>query len=503
MSLSSEIEHSNFKTKNNYKARYYRITCYMLLFTLKSTCAFIRSGVPSPQQFIGRHYKSHRLFSMAVPQKQVTRCNGAADELPVNTSITNDNIIESKAKLISSSLESLTKAGQRIREGHLVSFPTETVYGLGCHALDPVAVKRVFEAKERPLTDPLIVHVNEGKTALDLWDASSSHFTDNGKKHEQMEKMVLQALVEEFWPGPLTIVAKASPKVPSIIMANTGFVACRSPSHPIARSLIEVSEVPIAAPSANKFGHVSPTKASHVFDDLGMENVWIVDPFLKDENSNVNGSSSTDTSTNTDHNVVCNVGVESTVAKVEYTPGNLGLISVLRHGAISIHEISRCLEKAGLSNDFRVKGKHQATGDDVSNVAPGQTIRHYSPNVQSFMIAHDVYSKQSIDDQTLSSRLSKEEICNLESAVIIDFGGRLSCLREKALAYRDLSQDADSGVAATNVFDVLRWSETQSGAKRVYFPEIVVSEDADEALVLAVKDRLSRAASGVIITSLI
>ena len=100
------------------------------------------------------------------------------------------------------------------------------------------------------------------------------------KKRREIEKQALSILTSSFFPGPLTIVARANPTIPQILMANTGYVACRSPSHPIARSLIKYARVPIAAPSANKFGHVSPTLASHVYDDLKFENVWIVDPML-------------------------------------------------------------------------------------------------------------------------------------------------------------------------------------------------------------------------------
>ena len=417
-----------------------------------------------------------------------------------------------KAKLIPSSLNSLEKAGERIRAGHLVSFPTETVYGLGCHALDPTAVNKVFAAKERPLTDPLIVHVNEALEALDLWDASSSlpatgttttaaATTVSSEGRRDLEKKALEALTSNFWPGPLTLVARASPKVPSIIMANTGFVACRSPSHPIARALIETSCVPIAAPSANKFGHVSPTKASHVFDDLGMEDVWIVDPDLVDNKDGGNSGDGGGVLLNSS-SIVCDVGVESTVAKVEITPDGVGLISVLRHGAISSQDIASCLQKNGMGDDFKVGSKQHATKENVSNVAPGQTIRHYSPNVQSYMISFKKYNNVK-EGEEMTSILNSDELLNLKSGVIIDFGGRLSFLKDECLAYRDLSPVGDSSIAAATVFDTLRWSETISGANRVYFPEIHVEEDLDDALILAVKDKLTRAASGVVVSTLI
>eukprot|EP00979_Chaetoceros_neogracilis_P012844 scaffold3515_cov267-Chaetoceros_neogracile.AAC.3 len=414
------------------------------------------------------NYQSASLSGMTIPQHG---SDGSASASATSAQ---------KAKYISASEQSLKEAGARLRSGHLVSFPTETVYGLGCHAIDPVAVARVFEAKERPFTDPLIVHVNEAETALKLWNASS--IVNN--KTPNLEQKALMALADAFWPGPLTIVARASPEIPSIIMADTGFVACRSPSHPIARALIGASGVPIAAPSANKFGHVSPTRAIHVMDDLAMEDVWIVDPdFEKDLNRDYK------------HEVVCDVGVESTVAKVEMISENMGRVTILRHGAVSFSEIATCLDVAELSTSFEVIEKMQATGENVSNVAPGQTIRHYSPNVQSFMISNSRYADE-------NNIWTKDEVKYLTSAVVIDFAGRLSSLEGKALAYRDLSTNGNPNIAAANVFDALRWSENIDGAQRVYFPEILVEEEnvcKEEALLLAVKDRLTRAASGVVI----
>ena len=449
------------------------------------TTGFVKFGsLPFKNQnqnaFRIRHkIPSISLSSMTIPQ------HGNDASTTVSASASASTPSAQKAKYISASEQSLKEAGERLRSGHLVSFPTETVYGLGCHAIDPVAVSRVFEAKERPFTDPLIVHVNEAQAALKLWSASS---TGNNSTTSNLEQKALIALADEFWPGPLTIVARASPEIPSIIMANTGFVACRSPSHPIARALIGASGVPIAAPSANKFGHVSPTRAAHVMDDLAMEDVWIVDPDLdKDSKSDEK------------QELVCDVGVESTVAKVEMISETMGRVTILRHGAVSSSEIAACLDGANLSASFEVKEKMQATGENVSHVAPGQTIRHYSPNVQSFMISH---SKYTTDE---SNVWGEDEVKCLQSAVVIDFAGRLRSLKDKALAYRDLSSNGDPNVAAANVFDALRWSENIEGAQRVYFPEILVEEEnvcKEDALLLAVKDRLTRAASGVVVETL-
>ena len=344
-----------------------------------------------------------------------------------------------------------------------------------------MAVQRVFDAKERPLSDPLIVHVVTAQQALDLWDASSSQ-----QAHHSFEHQVLNVLTSTFFPGPLTIVAKAKPSVPPIIMANTGYVACRSPSHPIARALISYAECPIAAPSANKFGHVSPTLARHVMDDLGMEDVWIVDPSLSDNVGSARAA-------------VCQVGVESTVAKVQTVIENnqtIGCrISILRHGAISSNSIREALKQVH-HLDIEVKDSVQYTPETVNHVAPGQTVKHYSPNVPCFMIG---LPKQ----HSIAEDLSHEEKETLAKSVLIDYAGKLSNFKQLALSYRDLSPTGDAQKAASHVFETLRWTESVEGAIRVFVPdlssEVRDGNEEGEALVLAVKDKLTRAASGVVV----
>jgi hypothetical protein len=249
-------------------------------------------------------------------------------------------------------------------------------------------------------------------------------------------------------------------------MANTGFVACRAPSHPLARQLIDAAEVPIAAPSANKFGHVSPTRAHHVWDDLQYEDVWIVDAPS-----------------------VCDVGVESTVAKMEFDEsGNTGKITVLRQGAISGADLESCLLQAGLGDNITVvTSTRMATKEDVATVAPGQCYRHYSPDIPSYILSSNY--------QTTTSRT------NLSTTVVIDFNRKLVSLKGATLAYRDLSASGDSAEAAQSVFETLRWAEQVESATRILFPELQVTHQTD-ALILALKDRLTRAASGIIIDNL-
>lgn len=417
------------------------------------------------------------------------------------------------ARRVSATLSSLQKCGERLRSGELVSFPTETVYGLGCHALDPIAVQKVFDAKERPLSDPLIVHVTRSEDALELWSASSSmdstvsaedEAEDAMQQKQQMEKQALKALTRSFFPGPLTLVARAHPAVPQILMANTGYVACRSPSHPVARALIDRAKVPIAAPSANKFGHVSPTTAKHVMDDLGKEDVWVVDPTLGMEGQDANNDGAT---LQDGSSAVCQVGVESTVAKIEMNtdPSShevSGKITILRHGAISSQSIREALEEQNISQYFVVSDSVKFTSEKVHNVAPGQTVKHYSPNVPCFMIS---YGRQS--QLKSGEEMDEEERTTLSRSVIIDYGKRLVRYQPCALGYRDLSPEGNPVAAASNLFETLRWSETVDGATRVFVPELVLgSGDLEglqerQALALAVKDKLTRAASAVVVDS--
>lgn len=150
--------------------------------------------------------------------------------------------------------ENIKQAALIIREGGLVAFPTETVYGLGANALNPMAVAKIFEAKQRPSFDPLIVHIHHFDEIYTLFSSPISHW--------------VQKLAEAFWPGPLTIVHKKSTSVPHIVTSGLETVAVRMPSHPTAIALLKASECAIAAPSANRFGQISPTEASHVTKQL-------------------------------------------------------------------------------------------------------------------------------------------------------------------------------------------------------------------------------------------
>ncbi|OGP96053.1 MAG: threonylcarbamoyl-AMP synthase [Deltaproteobacteria bacterium RBG_16_47_11] len=216
------------------------------------------------------------------------------------------------------------RAAGIIRQGGVVAFPTETVYGLGAEVFNPLAVARIFEIKNRPSFDPLIVHIAE---------------------LEEMSRLVVtiptdaRRLIKRFWPGPLTIVLLKKDGVPDIVTAGLPTVAIRMPRHPIALRLIKEARCPIAAPSANPFGYVSPTTADHVRDQLGNQVDLILD------------------------GGPCEVGLESTIISFSEEKPRL-----LRPGGLSLEEVESIVGK--------IEGN---PSDEAKPSSPGRLPKHYAP----------------------------------------------------------------------------------------------------------------------------
>lgn len=227
-------------------------------------------------------------------------------------------------------------AAKCIAEGNLVAFPTETVYGLGADAFNPFAVARIFEVKKRPTFDPLIVHISNIDQINDLYDSNISD--------------LVYTLAQAFWPGPLTIVHPKSARVPDIVTAGLNTVAVRMPSHPIALELIRLAGTPIAAPSANRFGQLSPTRPEHVQKQL-----TDVAYLLENEYEMV--------------------GVESTVVSIQD-----GQCTLLRPGAISLTDIQKVVPSTAITKDSSQDKLH----------APGLLKSHYSPNKPLYILAGNV-----------------------------------------------------------------------------------------------------------------
>jgi len=221
-------------------------------------------------------------------------------------------------------------AAHAIRDGHIVAFPTETVYGLGADATNGVAAARIFEAKGRPRLNPLIVHVPDIEAA--------KHYCTLNKAATQ--------LAENFWPGPLSIVVtkRARANIAELVTAGLDTIALRVPSHPVAQALLREAERPVAAPSANRSGRTSPTTAAHVFNDLADEPAMILD-----------GGQ-------------CPLGIESTIVAItDETP------QLLRPGAITRDQLAHVLGHAI---------EQPRTHPHGTVIAPGQLASHYAPKAK-------------------------------------------------------------------------------------------------------------------------
>ena len=250
-----------------------------------------------------------------------------------------------ETRIFGTSEEDIQQAAEIIREGGLVAFPTETVYGLGADALNPEAVGKVYAAKGRPSDNPMIVHIS----SKDDLEHLTFEITEDMKK-----------LADVFWPGPLTMVVPARPVVPRVTTGGLDTVAVRMPSDMTAAALITSSGVPIAAPSANLSGKPSPTTARHVIDDLDGR----IDAIIEGGD--------------------CQVGIESTV--VDMTGS---IPAVLRPGIITREQLSAALGKTveldpALLAKPEIKWKDGLleTDEDFKPKSPGMKYRHYAPKAE-------------------------------------------------------------------------------------------------------------------------
>lgn len=226
--------------------------------------------------------------------------------------------------------ERIARAAALLRRGRLVAFPTETVYGLGANAFDADAIERIFAAKQRPRSDPLIVHI----AALEQLEAVAGAVSPRALE-----------LAQRFWPGPLTLVLPRGERIPPTVSAGMETVAVRLPNHPIAVALLQAARLPIAAPSANRFTRPSPTHAQHVIDDLAGRVDLVID----------GGPTQ--------------IGLESTIVSMLGPAPEL-----LRPGGIPIEALRDVLP------DLVYQPRYLAA--EVAASAPGMLLKHYAPNAE-------------------------------------------------------------------------------------------------------------------------
>lgn len=312
--------------------------------------------------------------------------------------------------------ESIQEAKGFLLDGNIVAIPTETVYGLAGNALKPEAVLQIFSIKERPSFDPLIVHISS-ISQVDLYAHS-------------IPQEAYQ-LMNEFWPGPLTVVLPKNAIIPDIVTSGLNTVGLRMPNHPTTIELLKQLEFPLAAPSANPFGYISPTSAQHVFDQLGGKLPYILD------------------------GGICNVGVESTI--VGFENGNC---LIYRLGGITVEAIRKVVPSAELQINSSSNPK-----------APGMMKSHYAPLKP--LIFGDISS----------------EVLNYpnKKIAVLTFGSTVNFSVD--LIY-NLSPSGNLEEAASNLFSYLRLLD-----ESLLVDMIIAEPLPENGLGRAINDRLKRAAN--------
>ena len=323
--------------------------------------------------------------------------------------------------IVSGTPATLARLARRLRGGELVAVPTETVYGLAANALDARACRRIFTAKGRPANDPLIVHIHALAQLGQVAEANAAALK----------------LAKQFWPGPLTLVLPKKPVVPSVVSAGLPSVAVRMPSHPLFRRLLKLAGLPLAAPSANPFGYVSPTSAEHVRASLGKKIRFILD------------------------GGPCTIGLESTIVDLR----NPQKRRLLRPGAITRAQLERTLGVRVLAASSATQPK---TG---AQLAPGLLARHYSQR----------------KPVTLHAKLSVAAVQRSPASEAWVFLAKPKNLSGKNVFWLDA--DGDLPGVARRLFATLRRVDA------LRFTRIHVELARGKGLADAINDRLRRAAA--------
>ena len=357
-----------------------------------------------------------------------------------------------KCKILETSDKNLRKAGKNILDGELVIFPTETVYGIGANGLDSKSVEKIYKIKNRPVKNPIILHCLGFEDSIPFLD-----LTEN-------ESIIFKELTNQFWPGPLTIVAKSGDLIPNIVRANGNFVAFRAPSNKIARKLIQYSSVPIAAPSANISGKTSPTCLDHVLKYFDLHEITILN----------------------DKNYICKYGIESTVIKIDGFN-----LTILRKGIITKSEIEIYLMKNELL-DYKVKYNEKHDQTELSS--PGMLKSHYCPDKPLYILNIVDYGNLiNIDKYKDNIKNVLDEY--LDSSILIDFNSMAYKYKDKFMGYVDLSANGDFKEAIFNLYNVFHQVSKIECKKLFIYNFSHLKNEYNQAL----WERISKASEGKII----
>ena len=352
------------------------------------------------------------------------------------------------ATILIPSPDNVRRAADALLRGELVGMPTETVYGLAANAFDAAAVARIFAAKDRPSFDPLIVHVV--RPAGPLEREVLSGLEDAGvvevSRLPQLARERADVLLRRFWPGPLTLVLPRGRKIPDLVTSGLETVAIRMPSHPVAQALLKVAALPLAAPSANRFGRISPTTAADVVQELG-DRIGIV----------LDGGAAS-------------VGVESTVVAIAKD----GTLTLLRPGGISVEAIET-------TASVRLTRTQVIATPGVPAASPGTSRVHYAPRTPLHLLpGPSALPRGATCVGLIGVFTSPAHLAEVKADVERRYG--------VPVVLRALTERGDFEEAARNLFTCLR--ELDAGD----VPFILAAPpEGNEGLALAIADRLRRA----------
>lgn len=345
-----------------------------------------------------------------------------------------DSLIKNRSIAKIAETTAIKKAAQYLLNNEVVAFPTETVYGLGANALEKQAVMKIFKAKGRPTDNPLIAHIADKEQLPILIEGDVPS--------------IAEKLINEFWPGPLTLIFNKSKKMPHVTTAGLDTVAVRMPSHPVALALISTVNLPLAAPSANSSGFPSPTRAQHVYNDLNGKIPLIVD------------------------GGICNIGVESTVIEIE--ENNL---NILRPGGIT-----REMIKELIGDSYHVKMADTAEVNRPKS--PGMKYKHYAPHTPLWIF----------NNKNKLEELLNEYDINNENTLVILSSETLSRINESPIKtdIKNMGTMDNLKYIAQNLFNFLREADQKN------YELVLIEEVPNKDIGEAVMNRLKKAAVKII-----
>lgn len=366
-----------------------------------------------------------------------------------------------KAKILLPTHENLFHVAQAIRQDEVVGIPTETVYGLAGNCRSPLALARIFETKERPTFDPLIIHV--GPLAKGTYALERLELIDGARLSVQQRRWADQ-LILHFWPGPLTLVLPKHPSIPDLATSGLSTVALRMPRHSITQALISASQCSLAAPSANRFGKISPTTAHAVESELGDRIHWILD------------------------GGACEVGLESTIISLSESDE----IKLLRPGGTSVQQIEDVLGITGLQLTSQTPFDQSK---ECAMPSPGMLESHYAPEKPFLLLPKSVTD---LHESDLLSLFKPTIVRSLESSVGLllmsgdsaSLSSKFEKLTGRKVIARTLSREGNLQEAAHQLFTEMRYLDSLNVSAIYAEPCFSL-----QGLGFAITDRLKRASA--------